>query len=64
MNTQIIAELFAEAAIEAQLNAEQQELIARRLNEAVNEFVDNVESNSAIENVHDDYNFMSTANAR
>jgi hypothetical protein len=59
MNTQIIAQLFAEAAIEAGLTAEKQELIARRLNEACMEFAEETDIN-----YHDDYHFMSAANQR
>lgn len=58
-NTQIIAQLFAEAAREARLTAEQQELIAHRLNEALSEFAESTDVN-----YHDDYHFMSAANVR
>lgn len=60
-NTQIIAELFSEAALEAGLNAEQQELIARRLNEASYELAS--DDNSEYLD-HSEYEFLSTANAR
>lgn len=59
MNTQIIAQLFAEGATEARLTGEQQELIARRLNEACLEFSEEIGID-----YHDDYHFMSAANAR
>jgi len=58
-NTQIVAQLFAEAAREVLLTAEQQELIARRLNEALCEFAEATDVD-----YHDDYHFMSAANAR
>jgi len=52
--TNLIAQLFAEASTEANLTAEAQELIARRLNEACEELFEE----------HDAYTFMSEANAR
>lgn len=57
MDTNLIAELLAEASIEAQLTSEQQELIAKRLNEG---FID---MDPAFE-YHNEYEFLSTANAR
>jgi len=59
MTTQIIAQLFAEGSAEARLTGEQQELIARRLNEACSEFAESTEID-----YHDDYHFMSAANQR
>jgi len=59
MTTQIIAQLFAEGASEVGLTGEQQELIARRLNEALCEFAEATDVD-----YHDEYHFMSAANSR
>jgi len=56
-DTTLIAEQFAEAARDAQLTAEQQELLATRLNEVLSDSMSN-------DIYHNEYEFLSAANAR